>query len=325
MISIIIPVYNVENYLNDCINSVLNQSYQNFEIICIDDASTDSSSEILEYFVQKDSRIKLLKNETNRGLGPSRNIGLDVAKGKYILFLDSDDWYSPDTLETLYIEAEKNNLDVLLFKSTVYYDDSQTLKVESYYDMSFMNKFDHKVFNHWELDKTKLFFIPIAVWNKFYLKSFLDENNIRFPNKDYLHEDNPFSCKVMIHAKRISMLTDYFYNHRKRDGSLTTLRDRRLFDNIEIVYLILEVFLENKEIYEYYKKEVLTYIFKLVLKVKYNQIENQYKTEFFKQVQGVYRSFIKDYGLYDDIKENVDKDVLIFFKFEEIANNLFED
>ena len=325
MISIIIPVYNVENYLNDCINSVLNQSYQNFEIICIDDASTDSSSEILEYFVQKDSRIKLLKNETNRGLGPSRNIGLDVAKGKYILFLDSDDWYSPDTLETLYIEAEKNNLDVLLFKSTVYYDDSQTLKVESYYDMSFMNKFDHKVFNHWELDKTKLFFIPIAVWNKFYLKSFLDENNIRFPNKDYLHEDNPFSCKVMIRAKRISMLTDYFYNHRKRDGSLTTLRDRRLFDNIEIVYLILEVFLENKEIYEYYKKEVLTYIFKLVLKVKYNQIENQYKTEFFKQVQGVYRSFIKDYGLYDDIKENVDKDVLIFFKFEEIANNLFED
>ena len=102
MISVIVPVYNVEDYLHVCLNSILNQTFQDFEIICIDDESTDSSSEILEYFASKDSRIKILRNEGNIGLGPSRNRGIDAAKGKYIIFLDSDDWYSFDTLETFF-------------------------------------------------------------------------------------------------------------------------------------------------------------------------------------------------------------------------------
>ena len=97
MISIIIPVYNTEDYLHVCLNSILKQSYGDFEIICVDDASTDSSLEILEYFTKKDSRIKILKNDSNRGQGFSRNRGLDVAEGKYIFFLDSDDWINADT------------------------------------------------------------------------------------------------------------------------------------------------------------------------------------------------------------------------------------
>ena len=92
MISVIVPVYNVEDYLHVCINSILNQTYQDFEIICVDDASTDSSLEILEYFSLKDSRVKVLKNDSNKGPGYSRNRGLDVAKGEYVSFLDADDW-----------------------------------------------------------------------------------------------------------------------------------------------------------------------------------------------------------------------------------------
>ena len=84
MISVIIPVYNVEDYLHVCINSVLKQTYEDFEIICVEDASTDSSLEILEYFAQKDSRVKILKNDSNKGCGYSRNRGLEEAKGKYI-------------------------------------------------------------------------------------------------------------------------------------------------------------------------------------------------------------------------------------------------
>ncbi|WP_406535127.1 glycosyltransferase family 2 protein [Methanobrevibacter sp.] len=322
MISVIIPVYNVEEYLHVCINSVLKQTYQDFEIICIDDASTDSSLDILEYFSKKDSRIRILKNERNIGLGPTRNKGMEVAEGKYILFLDSDDWYSLDTLETLVDAMEKNELDVLMFKNIVYYEESRDFGMEQYYDMDFLNEFENKIFNHWDLDKTRIFQIPIGACNKLYLKSFLDKNSIRFTNNNYIHEDNPFSCKVLIHADKISVINKYFYNRRRRPGSITNLNNERLFDNIGIVYLILDVFLEDMQIYEYYKKQVLYYIFVSVLNGKYNQIEEKYKDKFFEEIQGVYRYFVKEYHLYKDILENVDESVLSRFKFEDIVDGL---
>ena len=100
-----------------------------------------------------------------------------------------------------------------------------------------------------------------------------------------------------------------------------TLNNERLFDNIEICYLILNVFLENDQLYQYYKKEVLTYIFN-ILNGEYDKIEEVYKAEFFNQVQNVYMDFIKDYGLYDDILENINPNILNKFKFNEIVENI---
>ena len=122
VISVIIPLYNVEDYIHVCLNSVLKQTYQDFEVICIDDASTDSTAEILDYFVQKDSRIRILKNESNKGPGFSRNEALKEAKGKYIIFLDGDDWLSLNALETVVEKAEKDNLDFVMFKNIVHYE-----------------------------------------------------------------------------------------------------------------------------------------------------------------------------------------------------------
>lgn len=321
MISVIIPVYNVEDYLHVCINSVLRQTYGDFEIICVEDASTDSSLEILEYFAQKDSRVKILKNDSNKGCGFSRNRGLEEAQGKYISFLDGDDWFSPNTFEILIEKAEKDNLDVLMFKNIVYYEEPHKFGMESYYDMEFMNKYENIVFNHWDLDKTKLFVMSNAPWNKFYLKSFLDEYNICFPNENLIHEDNPFFYKVITSANRISLINKYLHNRRRRPNSIMTLNNERLFDNIDIMYKVLDVFFENKELYEFYKKEVLTYIFKSVFRGKYNQIEDEFKDQFFKEVQDAFKVYIKKYGLYKDIKENVPQDVLDFFKFNEIASD----
>lgn len=319
MISVIIPVYNVEDYLHVCLNSILKQSYEDFEIICIDDASTDSSLEILEYFAQKDSRVKILKNDSNMGPGFSRNRGLEVAEGKYISFLDGDDWFSPDAFEILIKKAEQDNLDLVLFKNIVYYEEPREFGMEEYYDMEFMNEFENKIFNHWDLDKTKLFVMSNAPWNKFYLKSFLDENNIRFPNENLIHEDNPFFYKVITSAKRVSLIDKYLHNRRRRPDSIMTLNNERLFDNIDVMYKVMDVFFEDKELYEYYKKEVLTYILSSVFKGKYNQIEDDLKEDFFKAVQESYKVYIKKYGLYEDIKENIDDNVLDFFKFDEIV------
>ena len=317
MISVIVPVYNVEDYLHVCINSVLKQTYQDFELICVDDGSTDSSLDILEFFAQKDSRIKVLKNEMCKGPGFSRNRGLELAQGKFISFLDADDWFSPNALETLIEKAEKDNLDMLMFKSIVFYENPHEFGMEEYYDMKFMEKYENEIFNHLDLDKTKLFVMSNAPWNKFYLKSFLDDNDIRFPNENLIHEDNPFFYKAITSAKRASIIDEYLYNRRRRPNSIMTLTNERIFDNIKISDLILEVFFENG-LYEYYKKEILHYIFS-ILNYKYNQIDENLKKSFFKEVQGVYKKFIQHYGLYIDIKENVDKKFLNRFKFDEIV------
>lgn len=314
MISVIIPVYNDEEYLHVCINSVINQTYSDLEIICVDDDSSDSSYDILQYFAKKDDRIKVLKNEHNKGLGYNRNRGMEVATGKYVSFLDSDDWISPDTFEVLIEKAEKENLDVLIYKSIVFYEDTQNFGFERYYDMEFMDKWESKVFNHWDLDKTKLFSIPVAAWNKLYLKSFLDENDIRFPNENLIHEDNPFYCKMITSAERISILNKYFHNRRRRSGSIMTWNNERLFDNISIVYRVLDVFLNEPKLYEYYKKEVLFYIFVAVLDAKYEQIDEQFKDQFYDEVVKVYNDLIENYGLYDDILESVWGSVLRKFK-----------
>ncbi|MBQ6511111.1 glycosyltransferase family 2 protein [Methanobrevibacter sp.] len=322
MISVIIPVYNVEDYLHVCINSVLKQTYQDFEIICIDDDSTDSSLEILEYFTQKDSRIKILKNDTNKGPGYSRNRGLEVAQGKYISFLDGDDWFSFNAFEILIKKIEQDNLDVLIFKNIVYYNEPQEFGFEKYYDMKYMDKFTNQVFNHWDLDKTNLFKISNAPWNKIYLKSFLDDNNIRFPNENLIHEDNPFFYKVITSAKKVSIVDKYLHNRRRRSDSIMTLNDNRLFDVIDISYKIFDIFFEDKELYDYYKKEVLKAIFVSRFKMKYNQIDDELKEKFFRRVQEAFKVYIEKYGLYEDIKENVSETIREFFKFDDIVNEI---
>lgn len=322
MISVIIPVYNVENYIHVCLNSVLKQTYQDFEVICIEDASTDSTPEILEYFVQKDSRIRVLKNESNKGPGFSRNIALKDAKGKYVIFLDGDDWLSLNALETTVEKAEKDDLDLVMFKNIVHYEDSHEFGWEKYYDMEFMDEFENRVFNHWDLDKRKLFSIPNGPCNKLYLKSFLDRNDIRFPDENLIHEDNPFFYKVITTARRISLVNEYLYNRRRRPGSIMTFNDERLFDNIDVMYMVFKVFFEDEELYSYYNNELLHYIFTSVFNGKYAQIEDSLKEEFYSRVQDAYRVYIKEYGLLEDIRNNVNNDVLEFFKVESIAEEI---
>lgn len=321
MISVIIPVYNVEQYLFTCINSVLRQTYSDFEIICIDDASSDSSLDILNYFSRKDSRIKVIKNETNMGPGFSRNRGIKIAKGKYISFLDSDDFLSPNAFEILIEKMEKDNLDVLMFKNVVFYQDNKNFGMESYYDMKFMDKFENQVFNHMGLDKTKLFVIPNSPWNKFYLTSFLEDNNICFPNENLIHEDNPFFYEVITSAERISIINSYLYNRRRRSGSIMTLTNERIFDNIKISQMLLDYFMKKPELYDYYKKEILTYIFN-IFNSKYYQIDDELKEEFYLKVQKECKVFIGQYGIYEDINENIDSKILEFFRFENLVSEV---
>lgn len=316
-ISVIVPVYNVEKYLHVCLNSVLNQTYQNFEIICIDDASTDSSLEVLEYFAQKDSRIKIIKQDLNQGPGHSRNCGLKVAKGKYIFFLDGDDWIDFNTFEILIKHADDNNLDLLFFNEINFHEETREFSIDGNLNEDSFIKFRNIVFNHFDLNKENLFKLSSHVWNKLYLKSFLDNNNISFSNENLTYEDIPFFYKVITSADRISLIKDKFYNFRKNKFLLRKSNEEHVFDIFNIYEHILDVFFENKYLYQYYKRILLKYIFSN-LEIKYDSIDDKLKERFFIETQSLFNNFITYYNLYWDIMENVDSKILNKFFFEKI-------
>lgn len=312
----------MEEYLHICLNSVLKQTYQDFEIICIDDASSDSSLDILKFFSNKDSRVKIVKNKINKGKGYSKNQGLNIAQGEYIIFLDADDWFSFDAFENLVVLMDDNNLDLLLFNNIIYDEQAHDFKIEGYYNDSFSDKFMNKIFNHFDLDKSCLFNIPADSGHKIYSKSFLDKNNIYFPDENIVYTDSPFFYKAMIFAEKISLIDNRFYIKRKKANSTSNL-NKRVFDNINLSYLIFNVFHKDFQLYQYYKRDLLFHIFQKILNGTYEMLNKKSKETFYIEVQTMYKHFIKDHDLYGDILANVDKSILDKFNFEDILNETF--
>ena len=161
-VSVIVPVYNGEKYLKDCLNSILNQTLINIEIICVDDGSTDSSSEILKEFSFKDSRVKILSTE-NKGQGFARNLALKECNGEFIAFIDADDWINPKALELLSLKAKNNNLDMLFFQMVNYMEYSgDFVETELYNHQCFINMGIHEntIFNSEDVHEF-LYEIPV--------------------------------------------------------------------------------------------------------------------------------------------------------------------
>lgn len=213
-VSIVVPVYNVEKYLGKCLESIINQTLKDIEIICIDDGSTDSSAKILDEYQKKDKRIKVV-HKKNSGYGNSMNIGTDMASGEYIGIVESDDYILPEMYEKLYETAKNNNLD--LVKSDYYF---------------FWEKLNYKRLNHFEnlkdyynrvLDKgyREIFFeFLISNWTGIYKKDFLINNNIRYnetPGASY--QDTGFWVQVMSLCEKTMWIDQAFYMYRQDNPS----------------------------------------------------------------------------------------------------------
>jgi len=263
-VSVIIPVYNVEQYLEECLDSVINQTLNNIEIICVNDGSTDSSLGILEAYEKKDNRVRIISQE-NKGLSAARNTGMRLAEGKYIYYLDSDDYIEIDALEKLYQRAIQDDLDVLFCDGDVQFetielkDNTPKFKKRGKYE---------GIYNGSELFKNMLANMDYQtqVSLHFAKREFLEKHELAF-QEGLLYEDNIYTLNLILSASRAAHLSQTLFHYRIRENSIMT-SDRVsfkhlysslciYFEELKFVERIDEVSLRNAvttQIEEIYKR-----------------------------------------------------------------------
>lgn len=224
-VSVIVPCYGVEPYLDRCMASLLTQTLSNIEIIMVDDGSPDRVPLMCDEYAQKDSRIKVI-HKKNGGLGYARNSGLDLATGEYVLFVDSDDYIDSDALEKLYVEALRQQVDVVF---SGFYIQNKQGGWEKHIELS-----ENKVMSGSEIHEFKLGMISsaphekmerhywVSVWHALYNRSIIEKYHIRFVSeRDYAAEDIPFQVQFLGYAQKISYLPECFYHYCINGASLT--------------------------------------------------------------------------------------------------------
>lgn len=240
LVTIIIPIYNVKDYLKSCVDSVCNQTYHNLEIILVDDGSTDGTTDLCEQLEKKDARITLIKQK-NKGVSAARNRGIKAAHGEYIYFVDSDDWIEHNTIEECLNIMIKEKLDICMFDG---YIEQETEEKFFASDMYIRKKIDKEVYSGKkmfcylsELDEYRVQLGMFVLRNKL-----LQHYNINF-YEGIIHEDNLFVFLLMMYAKRVKHIDKVFYHRRVRDNSIvTTKKSMRNFRGYQIVMTEMDKF-----------------------------------------------------------------------------------
>ena len=247
MISIIIPIYNVSQYLNECIQSVVNQSYKDFECVLIDDGSSDGCEMICDQWAQKDSRIKVI-HQSNQGVSKARNRGIAEAQGEYIIFIDSDDWIDPNYLNELFQPIEKYNVDLVVCGLQQQYNNG-TFQNYSYktgiikIEKQFTNEFT-------DINKQFLLFGPVI---KLYRKSIIQKHNIHFPPEYTYGEDLLFNYSYLEYVKAIYIVDQCLYHYRIiGSGTLSSIKRINQFEIDYAQWNILKNFFYRKNLWNDY-------------------------------------------------------------------------
>ena len=261
-ISVIVPVYNVEDYLEKCLDSLLNQTMTDFEILCVDDGSTDHSNEILYLYRNRDPRIRILE-KTNGGLSDARNYGMKAASAPVVMFVDSDDFLEPQALEKAYARMKETDADMVIFDVYQYF--MKTGKKEI-----IANQYNGERTYSLQQNPELMTRILNCAWNKMVRLSLFTDHHIEYP-KGYLYEDLGTTYKLVLKARKIAFVNEPLYNYlADRPGNITQSFDRK-------AYHILDM---SREILDYYRAEGVFEQYREELKflVCVNIIENLKKT-----------------------------------------------
>ena len=307
-ISIVIPVYNVEEFLEECLDSIINQTFKDIEIICINDGSTDGSLDILKKYALNDDRFIIISQE-NGGHAVATNKGIDIAKGKYLFLMDSDDILELTAFEETYNYAEEKNVDFLIFQALNYVmDEDRYYKSDLYSLNKLINAVGDKIFNYQDVCNL-IFDIPVTPWSKLYKTDFIKKYGAKYP-EGLVFDDNIFFFEILFNAERIAIYEKYLFKRRWYTYSSTTLGDERFMDSIDINNLTIDLFKEYG-VFEYHKKELYNRKVNLA-NFRFVRIKDDLKDIYFDKVQNDFNGLVKD-GLYDDYLNNLnDRNKFIF-------------
>lgn len=317
-VSVIIPVYNAEKYLNHCINSLLNQTLDECEFIFINDGSTDKSDQIIGEFAKKDNRI-LLINQDNQGVSNARNRGLEFAKGEYVAFVDADDFIEKDIYETLYKAAEPNDIDVIIsnFESEI---EGHKVMTRYPFPVDIVLQNDYK-------EELMLYFMRSdnlnTACNKIFKNSVIKNYKLKFPQKVPLGEDGMFNIRFFGFANTIKYINYSGYHYREVKGSATrNIRKHDYFQRALELYnsVLPDIYIkkfDQEKILKYRAikliESVLAYVHiyftptkELSFRKRYKYIKNMIKNKFVKEALNIYyKETYNSLGKYDKLLINM--------------------
>lgn len=240
-VSVIVPIYNAADFLRPALDSVIAQTLQGIEIICIDDGSTDKSLEILKEYQEKDERIRIV-TETNAGPALARNNGIRRARGEYLAFLDADDFYHPEFLEELYNLAKRDNLDIAISKYDIY--NTRKARHEASAGADHSDIFTPgKVTSKSEYPDIILASTTGAAWNKLFRRSFVEDNGLTFLQEVRMYEDVYFTVVAMSLAERVGKVHKILMHHRIHSEQSRAKHFSKYYAQVPVVYLRIKEFL----------------------------------------------------------------------------------
>lgn len=309
-VSIIIPVYNVEQYIRQALDSVVNQTLKDIEIICIDDCSPDNCWNILNEYASKDKRFNIIHLEENKGQGYARNLALDMANGKYIMFLDPDDWLELNACELAYNQIEKNQNDMVFFDTYIYNDQTKQKKHVNLRLTPFKNIINDSQIKFKELNFP--FIKTTEIWYKIYSKSFIDNYNIRF-EEGRLGEDILFVIKTLCYSNTISIVNKPLYIYRTENSNSSTGKTKSWKD---LLYKRHETYIFVKEYgnINILNAKLIHFITSLIY--WYNRFTAQDKTikkDFYNEMRKLFINIDNEYDI-KEIRKYID-----YKKFKQIV------
>ena len=308
-ISVIIPIYNCEKYIKECLSSLIKQTFKNFEIICVNDGSNDDTLKILKKFETKDERI-IIFNQNNSGPGIARNIGMKKSKGKYLIFLDSDDIFKKTMLEELYIKIKENDSDVVICNSQNFEKKKWWKK---FYEKNYMisnNIIKQKTFSSLDIEKDFFNLFIWWPWDKLFKRKYIENLGIEYQNLKS-SEDLFFVAASVIAAKKISYLDKILINHRIGIKNSVSNSRQKSWDNFYYALKELKRFIKEKGLYKRFKQDFINYVASFSIwqleningisfELLYKKIKNEWWNEF--KVTKYGKNYFYNQYLYKNIK-----------------------
>lgn len=286
LVSVIVPVYNVEHYIEDCLDSIIEQTYPQLEVIVVDDGSTDDSNQKIQPYIT-DTRVKLIEQE-NQGLSGARNSGLKAATGKYLLFVDSDDYIERTAIEMLVVQMENHHVDLIRFNGRAFLDNINTPIEQNTYNFSHRLE-EGKIYTIDSYDANRRTFVS-PVYLYIIRREVLEKHHITF-YEYILHEDELFTMQVFLAINSMMYQNKFYYHRRYRENSIMTdqnpKRLKKTLNSYYRIYIELEKLYVNNKFTREQKKLIKRQMLSIYSGVMNNLLPAKEKEQILKQMSAI--------------------------------------